>query len=165
MSLVAEQKRYAIIAALVLQQRARAYDDAADMFIRQVRKIHNRAKQKLQANQIENSERSTTLVQTLRDVTIAYQGEGSSDLRLAAIDALIGPAVDDLVRRCDEHIASATRNHLPLLPQFFRHPRTALMLLLEKLPLTSTTQDKRRNCERAVRCWKIEKGNCQPALH
>ena len=38
---------------------------------------------------------------------------------------------------------SATRMHLHLLPQFFRHPRTALILLLEKLPLTSTTQDKR----------------------
>jgi hypothetical protein len=149
MSLVAEQKRYAIIAALVLQQRARAYDDAADMFIRHVRKIHNRAKQKLQDNQAENSERSTTLVQTLRDVAMAYQGEGSSDQRLAAIGSLIGPAVDDLVRRCDEHIASATSNHLPLLPQFFRNPRTALLLLLEKLPLTSTTQDKR--VEEAIR--------------
>jgi hypothetical protein len=62
---------------------------------------------------------------------------------------LIGPAVDDLVRRCDEQIASATRNHLHLLPQFFRHPRTALMLLLEKLPLTSTMQDKR--VEEAIR--------------
>jgi hypothetical protein len=29
-----------------------------------------------------------------------------------AIGALIGPAVDDLVRRCDEQIASTTRNHL-----------------------------------------------------
>jgi hypothetical protein len=73
---------------------------------------------------------------------------GPSDDRLGAIGALIGPAVDDLVRRCDEQIASATRNHLHLLPRFFRHPRTALMLL-EKLPLTSTTQDKR--VEEAIR--------------
>ena len=123
----------AVMAALVAQQRARAYDDAADMFIRQVRKIHSWAKRKLQDKQAENSERSTSLVRTLRDVAVAYQVGGSSDQRLAAIGALIGPAVDDLVQRCDEHIASATRNHLPLLPQFFRHPRTALLMLLEKL--------------------------------
>jgi TnpA family transposase len=149
MNLVAEQKRHALVAALVFQQRARAYDDGAEMLIRQVRKIHNRARERLQNTQAENAERSTTLVRTLRDVALAYQSDGSSDDRLSAIGALIGPAVDDLVRRCDEQIASATRNHLHLLPQFFRHPRTALMLLLEKLPLTSTTQDKR--VEEAIR--------------
>lgn len=140
MNLVAEQKRHALVAALVFQQRARAYDDGAEMLIRQVRKIHNRARERLQNTQAENAERSTTLVRTLRDVALAYQSDGSSDDRLSAIGALIGPAVDDLVRRCNEQIGSATRNHLHLLPQFFRHPRTALMLLLEKLPLTSTTR-------------------------
>jgi TnpA family transposase len=149
MGLVTEQKRYAVMAALVLQQRARAYDDGADMFIRQLRKIHARAKRKLQDKQTEDSERATSLVQTLRDVAVAYQSEGSSDQRLGVIGALIGPAVDDLVRRCEEHIASATRNHLPLLLPFYRHPRTALFMLLEKLPLISTTQDKR--VERAIR--------------
>jgi hypothetical protein len=117
--------------------------------------IHNRAKERLQNTQAENADRSTTLVRTLGDVALAYQSDGSSDDRLGAIGALIGPAVDDLVRRCDEQIASATRNHLHLLPQFFRHPRTALMLLLEKLPLTSTTQGKR--VEDAIRFVLVNK--------
>lgn len=149
MALVMEDKRYALAAALVFQQRARAYDDAAEMFIRQVRKMDNRAKESLQLKQAESVERSTILVRTLRDVALAYGSEGSSDDRLQAIGALIRPGVDDLVHRCDEHIALATRNHLHLLPQFFRHPRTVLMLLLEKLPWTSTTQDK--SLEEAIR--------------
>jgi hypothetical protein len=108
MNLVAEQKRYALVTALVFQQRARAYDDGAEMLIRQVHKIHNRVKERLQNTQAENAERSTSLVRTLRDVALAYQSDGSSDDRLGAIGALIGPAVDDLVRRCDEQSASAT---------------------------------------------------------
>lgn len=149
MSLVTEKKRYALAAALVFQQRAQAYYDAAEMLIRQVRKIHNRAKESLQIKQSEDAERSTSLVRPLRDVALAYRSDGSSDDRLVAIGALIGPGVDELVRRCEEHIALATRNHFHLLTHFFRHPRTALMLLLEKLPLASTTQDK--TIEEAIR--------------
>jgi hypothetical protein len=36
-----EEKRFALAAALLFRQLARAYDDAADMLIRQVQRIHH----------------------------------------------------------------------------------------------------------------------------
>lgn len=121
MSLVTVNKRYAVAAALVFEQRARAYDDAAEMFIRQIWKMDNRAREALEVQQSESAERSTGLVRTLRDVALAYGSEGSDGDRLRAIGSLIEPGVD-LVYRCEEYIAAATRNHLHLLPQFFLIP-------------------------------------------
>lgn len=147
------------------KQRAQAYDDAAEMFIRQVRKIDNRAEERQQLSQAENVEQSTSLVRTLRDVVLAYGSKGSSDDRLNAIGALIQPGVDDIVHRCNEHIALATHNHLHLLPQFFQNARSVLMLLLEKLPWTSTTQDK--SLEEAIRfvlAHKISRAETVPII-
>ena len=38
-----ERKRLTLVAALILKQVARSLDDAAEMFIRQVQKMHNKA--------------------------------------------------------------------------------------------------------------------------
>ena len=47
-----------------------------------------------------------------------------------------------MLRRCEEHVALASGNYLRLLPQCFRHPRQALLALLENLPLCPTPQDR-----------------------
>lgn len=136
-----EGKRYALAAALLFRQLAQGYDDGGDMLIRQVQKMEYRAKELLKKRQAEQMEQSAGLAGTLRDVTLAYCGEGSAEQRLKAIGSLLEPDVADLIQRCEAQVALATRNHFRLLPIFYRHPRRALLLLLESLPLTSTSQD------------------------
>ncbi|HEY6765441.1 MAG TPA: hypothetical protein VI386_11760, partial [Candidatus Sulfotelmatobacter sp.] len=58
------------------------------------------------------------------------------------IGLLLGPDVQELLRRCEEHVALTSGNYLRLLPQCFRHPRQALLALLENLPLSATSQDR-----------------------
>ncbi len=71
-----ERKRLTLVAALIVVQIGRALDDAADMFIRLVQKVHNHARDALLKDQVDHVERTDVLVSTLRHVTLAYLGEG-----------------------------------------------------------------------------------------
>ena len=135
-------KRYAFAVSLIHRQRARALDDAADMLIRLVQRMQNTAKEKLLLLQAAHLKDSGDLAATLRDVTLAYLGEGSEAQRLQTIGLLLGPDVQQLVQRCEEHVGLAAGNHFRLLPQCFGHPRQALLMLLENLPLCTTSQDR-----------------------
>jgi hypothetical protein len=55
-------KRYALTAALIVRQTSRALDDITEMFIRQVRKLHNKANEALKTYLLEQSERSDRLI-------------------------------------------------------------------------------------------------------
>ena len=142
MSELMPDKRYAFAVALIHRQRAGALDDAADMLIRLVQRMQNTAKEKLQDLQAAHLEQSAALATKLRDVGMAYLGDGSETQRLDAIGVLLGPDIQDLLQRCEEHVALATSNHIRLLPQCFRHPRKALLALLENLPLSTTSPDR-----------------------
>jgi hypothetical protein len=129
-----EPKRWALTAALVHRQLARAFDDGADMLIRVVQKMHNQAKDLLNEQQVTYLAQSSELITTLRDVTLAYRREGTAEERLQAIGELLSDP-DAIVTRCEAHAALVSGDHHQFLPRSFRHPRKALLLLLENLPL------------------------------
>jgi hypothetical protein len=56
-----ERKRLTLAAALLHKQVARSLDGVAEMFIRQVRKLHNKARAELQRYQAEHAERADAL--------------------------------------------------------------------------------------------------------
>ena len=138
-----ENKRYAVAAAVLFHQRATAFDDGAQMLVRQMGKIGHSADEALQTARAESAEGATELVKTLRDVTLAYRAEGTSAERLLAIGSSLGPDSEALLQRCEAHVAWNSGNFVQRMPEFFRNPRTALVLLLENLQLESTSQDTR----------------------
>jgi TnpA family transposase len=83
------EKRFALAASLLFRQLARAYDDAADMLIRQVQRIHYKAKELMDIRQASHLQQAAELGCTLRNITIAYQQGGSAEQRLHAIGALL----------------------------------------------------------------------------
>lgn len=92
-----ENKRYAVAAALLFRQRATAFDDGAQMLIRQVGKIEHSADEALKAAQAESAEGATELITTLRDVTLANRCDGTSESRLLALGSSLGPDTDALL--------------------------------------------------------------------
>ena len=136
-----ESKRYAVAAALLFRQRANAFDDGAQMLIRQMGKIEHSADEALKTARTESAERATELITTLRDVTLAYRSDGTSESRLLAIGSSLGPDPDVLLHRCEQHVALNRGNFVQQMPQFFHHPRKALLLLLENLPLESLSPE------------------------
>jgi TnpA family transposase len=136
-----ENKRYAVAAALLFRQRATAFDDGAQMLIRQMGKIEHSADEALKAARAESAECATELITTLRDVTLAYRSDGTNESRLLAIGSSLGTDPDALLQRCEQHVALNRGNFVQELPQFFNYPRKALLLLLENLPLESISPD------------------------
>ena len=118
------------------------------MLIRQVQRIHHKAKELMDLRQASHLQQSAELVSTLRDITIAYQQEGTAEERLQNIGTVLGQYPANLLERCEEYAALANGIYLQLLPRFFRHPRNALLLLLEHIPLSSTSQD--QSLEKAI---------------
>jgi TnpA family transposase len=137
----ADSKRLTLTAALVVVQTGRALDDVADMFVRLVQKLHNRAYDALLQHQADHVERTDSLVATLHSVTLAYRSEGSTEERLNAIGAVLEPDADRILTQCEAHEATSGRNHLPFLPKFYSHQRAVLFRFLERIELVSTSRD------------------------
>jgi len=137
----AEAKRLTLTAALVLVQTARALDDAADMFVRLVQKLHNHAYDALLQHQADHVERTDSLVATLHGVTLAYRSEGTAEERLNAIGAVLEPDADRILAQCEAHEATSGRNYLPFLARVYSYQRAVLFRFLERIQLVSTSPD------------------------
>jgi len=82
-----QEKRFALAAALLFRQLAQAHDDGADMLIRQVQRIHHRAKELMKLRQASHLQQSAELVSTLRDVAAAELRRGSLQTILESYEA------------------------------------------------------------------------------
>lgn len=139
---LAPHKRYAVAAAFIVRQTSRALDDITEMFIRRVRKLHNRASEALKTYLLEQSERSDRLIGLLRRVLVAYRTDGSSDVRLKTITSVMPEDIDGLLADCDAHEAVAGKNYLPFLGQFYSQQRANFFRFLENVSLVPTSQDR-----------------------
>jgi TnpA family transposase len=139
---LAETKRLILIACFIRRQIARSLDDAAEMFIRQMQRMHNRARDALLRHQTQQVERTDTLIALLRDTVVACRSEGSKEERFDAVAALLAPDADSILAQCDAHAAVAGNNHLPFLLPLYRGQRAAFLRFLQGLPLVATSQDK-----------------------
>ncbi len=69
-------KRLTLAAALVLAQIGRALDDAGDMYVRSVQRLHNQAYDALLNHQAEHVERTDGLVAKLREFPVRVRDFG-----------------------------------------------------------------------------------------
>jgi TnpA family transposase len=143
-----ETKRFTLTAALVREQVARAYDDVAEMFIKRVQRMHNKAREALTQYQSQTSERTDSLINLLRETVHAYKSEGTKDQRFDAMETIIGANADYIIEQCDAHIAFAGSNYFPFLPQFYKNVRHVFFNFIESVKLISTNQD--QSVEKAI---------------
>lgn len=136
-----ERKRFTLAASLILKQVSKSLDDVAEMFLRQVRKIHSKAEEALTRYRMAHLERSDALIARLRDITMAYTQEGSRDERLAAVEALLAKDANQILADCIAHTAMSGNSHLAFLQEGYTGRRSVLFLFLQNVPLVATTQD------------------------
>lgn len=141
-SRLTEKKRYTLIMALIRHQLAKALDDLAELFLKRIQKIHQKAKEAFVLYQSEHAERTDSLVSLLKDTITAYKTEGSLEERFEAIESVLGPDPDAIVELCLAHCVYAGNNYFPFLLQFYKSQRSALFDFLESVELLSTNQDK-----------------------
>ena len=143
-----EPKRLTLMAALLQSQIARTLDDLADMFVRQMQRMHARAKEALATQQLEQFEHTDDLIILLRDAVLACRGEGPPERRLAAVEALLLPNADTILERCAAYATVADHGHIPFLSRFYRGHRRMFLRFLAAVPMVTTSQD--RGLEQAI---------------
>lgn len=136
-----KEKRYTLVAALIREQIAKAFDDVAEMFLRRMQKMHRKAKEALILYRSEHAETADLLIALLKDTVIAYKKEGTIQERFDAMETVIGTDPDNVMEKCEAHGVYAGNNFFPFLPKFYRSQRSALFSFIESVKLLSTSQD------------------------
>jgi len=144
-----EAKRVTLAVALIRVRTAQALDDLAEMFIRRMQKLHNKAKEALDEYRRQHQEQTDALVALLERIVTGWQASDRPKQRLQTIDALIGSDADTIRDRCEAHLAYAGNNYLPFLPRLFRAQRKTCLSVLAFLQPTSTSTD--TTLEKAIR--------------
>jgi len=138
-----ENKRLALMAALLRGQVAQALDDAAEMFVRLMTRMHNRAKEALEEYRARHAEETDALVALLREAVLVCQDENAErDARLSAVEELLLPNGDAILAKCEAHAAFAGNNYLPLLIRFYGGQRATFLRFLAHAAPVSTSQDR-----------------------
>ena len=158
-----ESKRLTLMAALLRRQVAQALDDAAEMFVRLTTRMHNRAKEALEAHRARHAAETDALVALLRETVLACQDqEAERDARLTAVEGLLLPDADAILAKCEAHAAFAGNNYLPLLARFYGSQRAAFLRFLEHAAPVSTSQD--RATEEAIAFMLAHRAHRRPKL-
>jgi TnpA family transposase len=135
-------KRLTLAAAFVLVQSAGALDDLAEMFIKRMLAIHQKAKEALERYRADHQARTDALVGTLRDLVVAYRKEGTTEERMAAMDTVIGDKAPEVLQSCEEHLAHMGNNNQQFLWPFYKQYRAQLFRLLAVMNLRASSQDR-----------------------
>jgi TnpA family transposase len=142
LSHVTASKRVALMATLLRSQVARALDDAAEMFVRLMTRMHNRAKETLDEHRARQAAETDALIALLRQTVLACQDqEAKPDARLSAVEDLLLPDADAILAKCEAHAAFAGNNYLPLLARFYGAQRASFLRFLAHAAPVSTSQD------------------------
>jgi hypothetical protein len=131
---MASQKRYTLAATLIELQNARVLDDLAEMFIKRMMRTHRNGREALAMDRLKHQERTDGLIHRLHEVLLAWGADGSSEERLAAIDAALAPDSAVLLEQCEAHTAQAGNNYYPYLWRFYQGHRSTLLRIWRALP-------------------------------
>jgi TnpA family transposase len=141
MQRLAPAKRYTFATALVQQQVAQTLDDLGDMFIKRMRRIHQKGQAALEAYRNRQLGRTDQLLGLLYDLVTTMQQEETPEVRLATMQALVGEEPEAILDDCLAYTAYAENNYFPFLWRFYKSHRQPLFGLLDQLRLVSTSQD------------------------
>lgn len=134
-------KRITLLAAVVSVQTTRAYDDLAEMFVKRMLAIHQKAKEALVTYQTAQQSQADTLIRTLRDLLVAFQGTGTADERLHGMAETLPASADHVVTACDAYLAYSGNNYYPFMWGCYRTHRPTLFRILTMLTFESTSQN------------------------
>jgi TnpA family transposase len=142
------RKRYALAAALLRRQVAKALDELTEMFLRRMHKLHQAGEEALEEYRKQHQGQMDQLIQLLYDITQVVMQEHAPDSGWAAVGKLFAPDPATILAQCAAHRAYAGNNYFAFLPAYYRSHRSVFFHFLESVPLKSSSQD--RSVEEAI---------------
>ena len=150
--LASDARRRTLLACLVHDAQVSARDDLAEMFLRRMRRTHNRAKQALDRLRERHREIEEEMLAAFADVLGEAEGDPGEDGSEAIPDEVIGRRVRRVLAAHggaaelrEKYRAVAlyhAGNYLPLLWDAHRAHRSALFDLIDLLGPQPATQDR-----------------------
>ena len=104
-------------------------------------KLHQQGKEAFEAYRNSQQKRLDELIEVLRDVTVAYRGEGTDQERMVAIDTVFDGKSAEVLQDCETHLAFVTNTYYPFLRKFYGSHRALLFKFLDTVTLRSSHQD------------------------
>lgn len=136
-------KRRTLLAALVHQAQVHTRDELVEMFLKRMRRTHNRAREKL----VELREQHREIEEQMLAVFAAVVDEAAGEQSDEELGRHVREVLDEhggvaALREQYEMVSAYHRkNHLPLLWPIHRSHRAVLFRLLDQLDIRSATQD------------------------
>lgn len=158
---LAEDKRWALTVAFLVDRAVQTRDDLAEMLVKRMQRLHQRAREALVAHQQRQQDQADHLIAVFQQVLTAYQRAETPAAQAQAVADVLGDDAARLHDQCDAHLAHAGHNYYGFVPPLFRSQR-ATCLLLQSLTIEATTQDD--GLVRALRWLKTQVGARGPTL-
>ncbi len=152
-------KRKALLALLVNEQLYCCTDFLIDFFIREVRKIHNKARSDLKKFQEGSTQEQENLICMLRDVSMEVATQTTPAEAMANISNVLEDDPIEVASRCDRLVLHGFNNYLQFLPRRYTRPlRKALLDCLQLLEIDHTAHGGNLlRCLNAVSKFRNEK--------
>ncbi|MFQ5675733.1 MAG: Tn3 family transposase [bacterium] len=136
-------KRYALLLCFIHQAQVQTRDELVTMFLKRMKRTHNKAKEKLRRLQEKHRELEEQMMAAFSQV-VSCAATLESDEKLGTQVRTIldnHGGVETLSEQYQQVSAYHNKNHLPLLWNIHRPHRTAIFRLLSLLSIHSSTQD------------------------
>ena len=95
-----EEKRYTLTLALICSQTAQAIDDLAEMFIRSVKKLHNRGRDAINEYHRVHQEKTDSLMEIHSRMLIAVNSSQNAEAQMRAIHDILGNDAEKINEEC-----------------------------------------------------------------
>lgn len=121
-------KRLTLLALMVREKLLRSTDNLVALFIKEIRKLHNKSQEDLKTLQKNSVSELEQLVTMLRDISTTLSSGGTMNEQYKTIVALLGKAPDKVATRCDRLVSFGLTNPLQFLSNRCTRPlRKALL--------------------------------------
>ena len=133
------RKRIALAALLVNEQAYYSTDCLVGLFIREIRRLHNKARADLTDFQRGSIDESEKLITMLLDVATARSQELSTEQQMIRIDRALLNDPETVALRCDRLVHHGLTSHLPFLKRRYQgRTRRTLLNCLTLLEIDHT---------------------------
>ncbi len=138
-------KRLTLILCLINSAQVQTRDALVEMFLRQIKKIHYKAQEKLDLIRQQQQEKTEKLVSVLTDILQVCNSDNNKDNSFEQITDIFQErgGIEQLLTDCEEINAYQKNNYIPLLWGFYKSHRSAFFRVFNILKVESTSSDKK----------------------
>ena len=130
-------KRYALAVALIEYRWAQSLDQLVTLLIKILREIESTAIRLYAEKIMQQGDKTSFLVSTLKDILYHWGATDSTDERQNYLDTLYNTRGETLIDACHQHLAHQSEGHRPAMVKLFVKKRTILMEIIKRLPIAA----------------------------